>query len=356
MKILLREGDRSAQVADVQARLRALGLDIEDRPGQFGPQTTHAVRSFQQRRGLLADGILGPHTWAELVDASWRLGDRALYLRHPLMRGDDVLTLQLRLNALGFDAGREDGIFGPDTHRAVRAFQKEYDVAEDGIVGPVSLEAVTGLRVERAGTAAVLREEIRLQDQPGIHRALIVVDPGHGGEDPGGIGPNALREADVCWDLARRVAERLVRAGARVRFTRTEVEGPDINERTARANDLGAHLFIALHLNSHDEGAACGSSTYFFRGSRGGQRLAEAIQEQMVTIGLDDCRSHPQSYAVLKETRMPAVMVEPCFITNPAEAARLEHPAFRAAIADAIAGGVRAYFRRSEITAATSAG
>lgn len=355
MKILLRQGDRSEQVADVQARLRALGIDIDDEPGRFGTTTADAVRTFQQRRGLLADGIVGANTWTELVEASWRLGDRALYLRHPLMRGDDVLTLQLRLNALGFDAGREDGTFGPDTHRAVRAFQKEYDVAEDGIVGPVTLESLTGLRVERAGTAAVLREEIRLQDQPGIQRALIIIDPGHGGEDPGDIGPNLLREADVCWDLARRVAERLIGAGARVRFTRTEVEALDTTERAARANDLGADVFISIHLNSHREGAASGASTYFFRGSRAGHRLADAIQEHIVAVGIGDCRSHPQSYASLKETRMPAVVVEPCFITSPTEAVRLESADFRAALADAIAGGVRAYFDRSMVAASSTA-
>jgi N-acetylmuramoyl-L-alanine amidase len=353
MTILLREGDISKEVADVQARLRALGLEIDDKPGYFGPSTTTAVQTFQQRRGVLADGILGPNTWSELVEASWRLGDRALYLRHPLMRGDDVLTLQLRLNALGFDAGREDGIFGADTHRAVHAFQKEYDAPEDGIVGPITFEALSGLRVERADTAAGLREEIRLQDHPGIHQALIIIDPGHGGDDIGDVGPNLLREADVCWDLARLVAERLIGAGAKVRFTRTEVEGPEIKERAARANDLGAQVFISIHLNSHDDDAAGGASTYYFRSSRSGKQLAEAIQEFIVSLGIGDCRSHPQSYASLKETRMPAVIVEPCFITNEAEAARLEQSSFRAALADAIAGGIRAYFDRSMLVASS---
>ena len=351
MTILLRQGDASQEVADVQARLRALGIGIDDELGRFGTATTEAVRTFQQRRGVLVDGIVGPNTWSELVEASWRLGDRALYLRHPLMRGDDVLTLQLRLNALGFDAGREDGTFGPDTHRAVHAFQKEYDVPEDGIVGPITFEALSGLRVERADTAAGLREEIRLQDQPGIHQALIMIDPGHGADDPGNIGPNLLREADVCWELARLVAGRLIGAGARVRFTRTEVEAPDIRERAARANDLGAQVFISIHLNAHDDEAACGASTYYFRGSRSGRRLAESIQEFIVALGVGDCRSHPQSYASLKETRMPAVIVEPCFITNSDEAMRLELPSFRAALADAITGGIRAYFEHSMLVA-----
>ncbi|MGH8881803.1 MAG: peptidoglycan-binding domain-containing protein, partial [Stackebrandtia sp.] len=100
---LIRAGDRSKQVADVQARLRALGMSVEDEPAVFGETTAAAVRAFQQRRGLIADGIVGRNTWTELVEAGWRLGDRILYFKHPPLRGDDVMTLQAHLNALGFD-------------------------------------------------------------------------------------------------------------------------------------------------------------------------------------------------------------------------------------------------------------
>ncbi|MDQ3951716.1 MAG: peptidoglycan-binding protein, partial [Actinomycetota bacterium] len=209
MKGLIRQGDRSQQVADVQARLRALGLKVDDETGTFGDSTRHAVRTFQQRRGILVDGIVGPNTWTELVEASWRLGDRSLYLKHPAFRGDDVALLQKGLNALGFDSGREDGIFGADTARGVKAFQKEYGVAEDGIWGPRSQTALAGLRVDRPGTTAQLREELRRAGSPYLHGALVVLDPGHGGEDPGGSGTAGLVEADVSWDLAVRLAERL---------------------------------------------------------------------------------------------------------------------------------------------------
>src|SRR5438105_10774684 len=121
----LNRGDRGDAVLDVQARLGFLGYRIDAHEhGEFGASTERAVREFQQRRQLLVDGEVGDHTWQELVEASYSLGDRILYLRYPYYRGDDVRELQAALNMLGFDAGREDGIFGARTDRGVRDCQR----------------------------------------------------------------------------------------------------------------------------------------------------------------------------------------------------------------------------------------
>ena len=343
---LIRRNERSPRVADVQSRLRALGLEITDEPGLFGEGTATALRAFQQRRGILVDGIVGPHTWRELVAAGWRLGDRPLYLRSPALRGDDVEALQTRLNALGFDAGRADGIFGHNTDEAVRAFQREYGVPEDGIFGPRSLAALVGLRVERPGTTSALREELRRVESAGIRGAVVVLDPGHGGSDKGERGPSGAGEAELCWDLARRLAGRLKEEGARVRFTRSETEAPDDSERARRANDLDAELFLSLHLNSHVRSSAHGASTYHWGGSKAGELLAELVQRGLVALGLEDCRAHGRAYPLLKETRMPAVLIEPAFISNPGDQGRIEDPAFRDEIASAIAFAVRSYYEQ----------
>ena len=347
MRQLIREGDRSQQVADVQMRLRSLGIQIDDDTGTFGASTRQAVRNFQQGREILADGIVGPQTWSELVEASWRLGDRSLYLRQPPLRGDDVASLQGQLNALGFDAGREDGIFGANTAAAVRAFQREYGVAEDGIFGTVTNQALSGLRVDRPGTARHLREQLSRTEHPGLQSALVIVDPGHGGHDPGER-KRGLSEADVCWELSVRLAEQLVEKGARVRFTRTETEAPDASERARRANDIDGDLFVSLHLNSHHRTSAEGTSTYYFGSSRVGEALADMIQAELVDLGLKDCRSHARSYTILKETRMPAVLVEPVFISNLEEAARLDDPHFLTRIAAAVARAIARYFEERE--------
>lgn len=341
---LIKSGDRSQEVVDVQARLRSLGHVIDDELGAFGEGTRQAVRAFQQSRSILADGIVGPQTWGELVEASWRLGDRVLYLKNPLMRGDDVESLQRQLNALGFDSGRGDGIFGPNTARAVRAFQKEYGVTEDGIFGARSHHALAGLRIDRPGTAAGLREELQRRHGRGLAGTLIMLDPGHGSSDRGDRGTEGSYEADLCWDIGAHVAARLVELGARVRFTRTEADSPDLSDRAARANRMNADVFVSLHLNAHGESTAEGASTYYFGGSRAGEALAEAVLGELVRLGLRDCRSHARSYTVLKETRMPAILVEPAFITNPFDEKRLEDPDFRRQVADAIVTGIALFF------------
>lgn len=344
MKNLIREGDRSQMVADVQARLRQVGIEVGDESGTFGAKTKEAVRAFQQQRHLLTDGIVGPDTWNALVEAGWRFGDRVLYFKNPPMRGDDVLALQARMNALGFDAGREDGIFGKDTDNAVRAFQHEYAISEDGIFGPRSLSALEGLRADRPHTAAGLREELRRMEGKGLRGSLVIIDPGHGGTDRGDHEIGGQCEADLCWDIANRLAVSVGAAGARVRFTRTETEGPDASERARRANEADGDLFLSVHLNSHSEPIAEGASTYYFPRSRAGEALADSVKDRLVHLGLRDCRSHARSYSILRETRMPAVLIEPAFISNPDEAKLLLDPDFRATIANAIAAGVRRYF------------
>lgn len=347
MTALIRIGDRSPEVTDVQVRLRALGFPIENESAIFGEATSAAVRAFQQHRGLLVDGIVGPQTWSELVEASWRLGDRILYIKAPPMRGDDVTELQRKLNALGFDAGREDGTFGADSGSAVRAFQKEYGVAEDGIFGPASYAALTGLRVERPGTARSLREELIRLSHPGISGAIIVLDPGHGGGDAGDISPDGtVVEADVCWAMGQQIAHHLEGAGAKVVFTRGETEEVDTGTRVLRGNEAAGDLFLSLHLNANEQKDASGSSAFYFGGSRGGETLADKVQAQLVGLGLNDCRTHARSFSVLKETSMPAVLVEPVFITNPEEVVLLKDPGFTSRVAEAIAVGVLTYFEK----------
>lgn len=345
MNELLRPGDRSARVSEIQERLRNLGYEIGDEDSLFGPSTTRALRTFQQARNILVDGIVGPHTWTELQEATFRLGDRVLYAKQPPVRGDDVVTLQQRLNGLGFDSGREDGIYGTNTAAAVRLFQKEYGVSEDGIFGPRTHAALLGLRIDVSRTASTLREELRRVERSGIHETSIAIDPGHGGSDHGEVGRAGLSESEVCWDLASRLAERLIRRGAKVFLTRTGSEGPGNTERAQRANEFGADLLLSIHLNAHDSADAGGSSSYYFGASKAGQALAERIQDELTSLGAGDCRSHARSYPILKETRMPAVLVEPAFITNPDEEKQLGDPEFRNTLADALVAALQRFFR-----------
>jgi peptidoglycan hydrolase-like protein with peptidoglycan-binding domain len=144
----IHRGDRGAAVEDVQRRLIVLGADLGPTgvDGVFLGATLSAVQAFQRERGLNEDGEVGPLTWAALVDATFTLGDRLLYLRHPYLHGEDVRALQCALNSLGFACGENDGIFGAFTERALRDFQMNTAIAVDGIAGPNTVRAVESLR------------------------------------------------------------------------------------------------------------------------------------------------------------------------------------------------------------------
>src|SRR5207248_3202727 len=103
-----------------------------------------------------------------LVEAGYRLGDRLLYIRAPMLRGDDVSELQESLGAIGFDAGRVDGIFGPRTEVALEHFQRNVGLTVDRVCGPDTVGALR--RVVRADTSAspvaAVREAQQLLDAP----------------------------------------------------------------------------------------------------------------------------------------------------------------------------------------------
>ena len=139
-------GDVGQGVSDLQQRLARLGyLRGDDRLGEYGDGTARAVRSFQRDRGLRTDGLCGRHTWSSVVEAGFRLGDRLLYQRIPMLHGDDVAELQRQLSALGFDPGGVDGIFGDQTASAVADFQHNIGISSDGICGPRTLAELSQL-------------------------------------------------------------------------------------------------------------------------------------------------------------------------------------------------------------------
>jgi len=165
---LFRTGDSGEPVRDIQDRLIQLGFSIGDDPeGEFGDGTLTAVEAFQSARSLTPDGMVGRETWRTMVDAGHRLGDRLLYYRFPMLHGDDVASLQHDLNALGFDAGIVDGIFGADALRAVLDFQQNRGVAEDGIAGTQVVEELSLMtRATKKMGREVVKERVWLSTLP----------------------------------------------------------------------------------------------------------------------------------------------------------------------------------------------
>jgi len=294
-------GDRGLAVSDVQKRLRDLGLappgfEAELRESYYGENTTRAVREFQEKRGLRSDGKVDETTWQELVEASFRLGDRFLYLRIPPFRGDDVRELQGYLNRLGFNAGREDGIFGQDTDRALRNFQHETGLPVDGIAGSSTIACLQRLRHALKDTSvAEVHEALLDRETRGLEGRKVLLDAEAG---------DALAER-----LLLRTCEELLSGGIFATIS-GGVSGPMPESQRARlANDLQTDLVLGLRLSE----GGCGLF-YFGSGSYSsprGRRLAGILREELEQA-LKGGFPEPdgRSYPLLRETRMPCVIVE----------------------------------------------
>jgi len=213
----------------------------------------------------------------------------------------------------------------------------------------------------------------------------IVIDPGHGGHDTGTVGPGGMAEKDLCLDIARRLRASL-RAelpGVEIILTRDGDRFVSLEERTAIANARNADLFISVHANASQSAATSGVETFVLDpnaiqkdagpdtdpsrarpasqvyasvgfGSQisSSRALAGQIQGSLVRgISAKSPKSARDrgikhaSFAVLRGARMPSVLVEVSFVSNPEDENRLRTPAFRQRIASSLTGGIRSYVR-----------
>lgn len=365
----IRHGDTGPAIIEIRQILHSLGLLPAAAPDQdaFDDDLVRAVREFQQSRGLTANGQVAEETWVALAAARWRLGARPLYhsVPEPLV-GEDVRALQERLLEMGYDVGRADGIYGGRTARAVAQFQREVGLAPDGLCGPETLNALRRLgRKVVGGRPLWLRESERLRGAgPMLVGKRVVIDPGHGGTDRGAVVvADGLRwyESELVWDLASRLEGRLSATGVRVHLTRgprLAAPMPD-RARAELANELGADLFISLHLDSHPNPLASGVATYHYGSATGttstvGERLAGLVQREIIArTDLRDCRTHAKSWDLLRLTRMPAVRVDLGYLTSPEDRRRLTDPRFRDRVVDAILAAVQRMYYPVEADVAT---
>lgn len=152
----IKRNDTGAAVEDVQQRLVAAGcLDAGKATGVFDDATVAALGAFCVQAGLPVAAEVDEKTWSALVDATFSLGDRTLYLRMPHFHGRDVQELQQVLSALGFACGIVDGIFGAHTEDALRKFQLNLGLPSDGIAGAYTYAAIRNLHHSWEGKAAI---------------------------------------------------------------------------------------------------------------------------------------------------------------------------------------------------------
>jgi N-acetylmuramoyl-L-alanine amidase len=177
-------------------------------------------------------------------------------------------------------------------------------------------------------------------------RVLVVIDPGHGGNDPGAVGISGLQEAGIVLDIAKQVGSLLEKQGIQAVLTRQDDREIDLEPRVSLAESLNANLFVSIHANSINLSRPDinGIETYYYDS---GSSLASSIHRSVVnTTGMEDRGIHQARFYVLTHTSMPAVLVEVGFVTGREDAAKLNNPTWRDQIAAGIAQGILRYVQQ----------
>lgn len=179
-------------------------------------------------------------------------------------------------------------------------------------------------------------------------RIVVMVDPGHGGKDPGAVGLNGLREKDVILPISQQVAAILQQQGIQVILTRTSDYFVDLAPRVEMAKQAQADLFVSIHANAVGRRPDVnGLETYYYSN---GQSLAQTIHNSILqAIPIRDRGVKQARFYVLRNNPIPAVLVEVGFVTGREDNPRLGTPEYQSQMADAIAQGILQYIRQNPV-------
>jgi len=168
--------------------------------------------------------------------------------------------------------------------------------------------------------------------------SLIVIDPGHGGEDPGAVA-NGMQEKELNLNIALEMKNLLDKAGLSVLLTREQDETLSLGKRVAIANNEKASLFLSVHCNASTNPLANGLEVFHYPQSSSGKKFATSLSESLLLLGRKMRGVSEEKFYVLKHSHMPACLVECGFITNPEEGVWIK--SHISEIAEALAQGIR---------------
>ena len=175
---------------------------------------------------------------------------------------------------------------------------------------------------------------------------VICIDAGHGGADPGAVGVTGVKEKDINLLVAQKVRDKLA-DNYLVVMTRDKDTYLNLSGRAEIANEEGASLFISIHCNAFTNPKAEGVETFHYHSSTQGKLLALEIQRSLAAVtGAINRGVKSASFKVLRDTAMPAVLVELGFLTNAKEEKLLNTEKYQDTCAEAIAHGIKEYFAR----------
>lgn len=327
----------------------------------YDEEVTAAVRALQQDRGLKVTGKCDLKTIEVLEEARWKLGDRTISLSSPMMRGDDVATLQNRLLQMGFDVGRVDGIFGLKSESALKEFQKSVGLLSDGICNQNAVMALMRLiRTVAGGGATALREDaLRQRRGPALKDKVIVIDPSWGGINPG-HSFGEIYESEFTFDLAQRLSKRLVALDVAVKITRDKDSSPSELERIEFANLIQPDLVISLHSDNYKNERAEGVASFYYGSelhgikSLIGERFANLAQREIsARTGLLNCRTHAKGWDLLRLTKSPTVRIDIGYLSNPSDRKKITDSNFRNLVAESLVIAIQRLYLSAESDAKT---
>lgn len=343
-------GDVGPLVSTVKTQLQRLGYQCDPASDVFDHQFESVVRSFQQARGIVVDGVIGAETFKELEIARYKLGDRVLRFDpvRPL-QGDDVTELQHRLSRLGVYTESVTFEFGSTTHDAVREIQKELGLSPDGIVGPSTLAALSAVyRNSSHGNLWALQERARVSASgESLSGRTIVIEAGTTARDFVNTvaTPQALEQERV-WsgDIASRVEGRLSALGASI------VHIP--SDKPYLADDLAAAAVVTVNQDHALSPAPNGIATFYFGQHKNstlvspiGRSLGGLVHREVVArTSLLDCGVHARTWDSLRNVNTPKVQVFAGYMSNRLDRELLAQSGVRDSIAEGISVAVQRLF------------
>jgi N-acetylmuramoyl-L-alanine amidase len=261
-------------------------------------------------------------------------GDRPLDYQARELPDPDRLVLDIP--GVFVPVKQELAVGGPVEVVRAAQFQTDPDVAR--VVLQWQTRTRYELVLEEGGSRlVVVVDDVPSQPPRGGH--VVAIDPGHGGKDPGAIGATGLVEKDVVLDVGLRLRDALRRQGVRTVMTRESDVFVDLADRVPIALRAGATVFVSVHANATTRGVIRGVETYYLKPTS--VLLATLIQEELGrSLGIPDRGIRTANFKVLRDSPVPAVLVEVGYLTNLEDEALLRTPAFRQRVAEAIGRGV----------------
>ena len=225
---------------------------------------------------------------------------------------------------------------------------KDAEISSVPDAGGEALRTATPVanRSERQEAALRQLESGELPSVPN-GRFTVVIDPGHGGRDPGAVGIGGLQEKVVVNDIAPRVAAILREQGVNVVMTRDSDIEVDLAPRVQVAERANASIFVSIHANAISMSRPDVNGLETFYASDSGQRLANTVHSTVLrAMGMRDRRVRSARFYVIRRTSMPAILIETGFVTGAEDAPNLADPAWRERMSEAIAQGILLHLQR----------